>query len=109
MSSNSLIQKKCTPCKTGEGALNSDEIKRLEQDLSGWTIEDNHHLKKDYTFKNFKEALAFTVKLGCLSEEEAHHPNISLTWGHVSVCIYTHKVDGLTENDFILAAKCDIL
>ena len=70
---------------------------------------DEHHLSKGYDFKNFVDALAFVNKLGAVAEQEGHHPDIFLTWGKVKVEIYTHKIDGLTESDFILAAKCDAL
>ena len=72
-----------------------------------WKIINEHHLEKDYSFKNFKEALDFTVKVGELAEDQDHHPDIFLTWGKVKVTIWTHKIDGLTESDFIFAAKTD--
>ena len=72
-----------------------------------WKIINEHHLEKEYSFKNFKEALDFTVKVGELAENQDHHPDIFLTWGKVKVTIWTHKIDGLTESDFIFAAKTD--
>ena len=81
----------------------------LQQLQGGWKIIDEHHLEKEYTFKNFQEALAFTNKVGAIAEQEGHHPDIHLSWGKVVLLLWTHKIDGLTESDFILAAKCDTL
>lgn len=81
-----------------------DLIIQLDHD---WRVSKEHHLERDFTFKNFQEALAFTNRVGKLAEEQAHHPDIYLAWGRVTITIWTHKIDGLTENDFILAAKID--
>ena len=72
-----------------------------------WDVIEEHHLEKTYTFRNFREALDFTVKVGDLAEAQGHHPAILLEWGKVTVTIWTHKIDGLTESDFILAARAD--
>ena len=80
-----------------------------EQLAGGWVVIDEHHLTRTWKFKDFREALAFTNKVGQLAEEQGHHPDIRLSWGRVSVDVHTHKVDGLTESDFILAAKLDRL
>jgi 4a-hydroxytetrahydrobiopterin dehydratase len=77
--------------------------------LSGWEVELEHHLKKNYGFSNFAEALKFVNRVGELAEEQGHHPDICFGWGKVEVTIWTHKIDGLTESDFILAAKIDKL
>ena len=74
-----------------------------------WQVIDGHPLEKEYTFKNFAEALAFTNQVGALAEEIFHHPDIFLTWGKVKISIWTHKIDGLNEADFIFAAKADAL
>ncbi len=74
-----------------------------------WKVVDNHHLEKEYLFKNFRDALEFTNRVGEAAEEMGHHPDIYLSWGKVRLLIWTHKVDGLTEKDFTLAAKCDAL
>ncbi len=100
-----LKDKKCSACAGAEAALESSEQGRLLEQLENWSIVEGHHLHRDYTFKNFKEALAFVNKVGDIAEEEGHHPNISFTWGKASIDIWTHKVDGLTEADFVLAAK----
>lgn len=81
----------------------------MHQLARGWEIIEGHHLRKDFKFKDFKEALAFTNQIGEVAEREQHHPDLQLAWGQVVVTIWTHKVDGLTENDFILAAKIDEL
>lgn len=103
-----LIKKKCTPCVIGTTTLKGEALKPLYMQLGeGWKIIEEHHLEKSYTFSNFKEALSFTSIVGHIAEEEGHHPDIFLTWGKVALQIWTHKVDGLTESDFILAAKIE--
>ena len=74
---------------------------------NGWQVIDEHHLEKEYRFKNFREALDFAIRVGELAEEQRHHPNIDLAWGKVRLTVWTHKIDGLTESDFIFAAKAD--
>lgn len=106
---NELSKKHCVPCQGGVAPLKGDPLKKLKEKLVGWTVIDEHHLEKEYVFKNFKEALAFTNKIGAIAEEEGHHPDIFLSYGKVKVEIWTHKINGLTESDFILAAKCDAL
>jgi len=103
-----LTAKSCVPCRGGIPPLAGDEIARLRQQLGeGWEVVGQHHLEKSYGFKDFRSALDFTVKVGELAEQEGHHPDIFLAWGSVKLTIWTHKVDGLTESDFILAAKAD--
>ena len=103
-----LSQKKCVPCKVGSLPLSGDELKAFSDQLgSEWKLIDQHHLEKIFTFKNFKDGLTFVQDVGHLAEDESHHPELTLSWGRVNIKIYTHKVDGLTESDFILAAKCD--
>jgi len=105
-----LAEKECIPCKGGVPRLEGNELSGLTKELGGgWKVIDGHHLEKDYKFKNFREALAFTDKVGDLAESQGHHPDIFLAWGLVKLTIWTHKVDGLTESDFILAAKADRL
>lgn len=105
-----LASKKCVPCKGGIPPLKGEALLSLYRQLEkGWQIVNEHHLEKEYSFKNFKEALAFTNKVGEVAENEGHHPDILLGWGKVKLTIWTHKIDGLTESDFILAAKCDII
>jgi 4a-hydroxytetrahydrobiopterin dehydratase len=83
-------------------------LERLADQLGGgWQVVDEHHIEKEFRFADFREALDFTNRLGEIAEMEGHHPEILLSWGKVLVTIFTHKVDGLTESDFILAAKCE--
>ena len=103
-----LAEKTCIPCRGGVPPLAGDEIEELLTKLpSGWRAIDGHHLQKVFEFKNFREALAFTNDVAKIAEEQRHHPDIHLSWGRVRLEIWTHKINGLTESDFILAAKCD--
>lgn len=104
-----LANKKCIPCRGGVPPLGADEIIPLHKQLDGWEVCDYHHLSKSWSFPDFAAALAFVNRVGELAEQEGHHPDIYLTWGRVALQIFTHKVDGLTESDFILAAKIDRL
>lgn len=105
-----LSKKKCFPCKGGVTPLKGAEIKDLASQLKeGWKVINEHHLEKGYRFPDFKSALLFTNKVGELAEKEGHHPDIFLSYGKAVVTIWTHKIDGLTESDFIFAAKCDEL
>ncbi|MBY0530085.1 MAG: 4a-hydroxytetrahydrobiopterin dehydratase [Rhabdochlamydiaceae bacterium] len=103
-----LSKKTCIPCKGGVPPLKGEALTQLYQQLGqGWKVVDEHHLEKEYRFKNFKEALAFTNKIGALAEHEGHHPDLLLSYGKVILQLWTHKINGLTESDFIMAAKCD--
>ena len=105
-----LAKKECVPCKGGIHPLKGDELQSLLEKLgSHWKVIQEHHLEKEYKFDNFKQALNFTNKIGEFAETIGHHPDIYLAWGKVNLTIWTHKVDGLTENDFIFAAKADQL
>lgn len=103
---NDLAKRECIPCKGGVPSLKGNDLTSLLEKLgNGWNMLQEHHLEKEYTFNNFREALDFTNKVGELAEEQGHHPDIYLAWGKVRITIWTHKIDGLTESDFILAAK----
>lgn len=103
-----LAAKSCVPCKGGVPPLKGKAIDDLLAKLGGdWRVANEHHLEKDYRFKNFREALSFTNRVGQIAEEQGHHPDIYLAWGKVGLRIWTHKIDGLTESDFVLAAKAD--
>ena len=103
-----LAKKTCIPCKGGVPPLQGTKLDDLLEKLkNNWKIIKEHHLEKEYSFKNFKEALDFTIKVGELAENQGHHPDIFLAWGKVKLTIWTHKIDGLTESDFIFAAKAD--
>jgi 4a-hydroxytetrahydrobiopterin dehydratase len=104
-----LSSKQCVPCRGGVPPLRGEEIQRLVDQVNGWEVELQHHLKKNYGFANFAEALKFVNQVGELAEEQGHHPDICFGWGTVEIRIWTHKIDGLTESDFILAAKIDQL
>ena len=105
-----LAEKECAACKGAVAALKGNELNKMKQKLDdGWEVVNEHHLEKDYKFKDFRQALEFTNKVGELAEAQGHHPDIYLAWGKVKVTIWTHKVDGLTESDFVLAAKADRL
>ena len=104
-----LSKKKCIPCQGGIPPLTEIEIKPLSEHVPEWSIVNNHHLEREFLFPNFKEALDFTNKVGQISETENHHPDIYLAWGKVRIQIWTHKIDGLNESDFILASKIDQL
>lgn len=107
---STLAKKQCVPCKGGVPPLAGEQLKSLHDELgNGWQLVDNHHLEKSYKFADFREALEFTNKVGKLAEEQGHHPDIHLSWGKVKLVLWTHKIDGLTESDFILAAKADTL
>ena len=103
-----LAQETCIPCRGGVPPLKGEELDTLQKKLGNrWQIINEHHLEKEYIFADFRQALDFTVKVGEVAENQGHHPDIYLAWGKVKLTIWTHKIDGLTESDFILAAKAD--
>ena len=102
-----LSSKQCVPCRGGVPPLRGEEVTKLENQLTGWKVVNEHHLQKSYSFKDFREAQAFVSRVGGLDEEQGHHPDICFGWGRAEITIWTHKIDGLTESDFILAAKID--
>ncbi|MEI6731627.1 MAG: 4a-hydroxytetrahydrobiopterin dehydratase [archaeon] len=104
-----LTKMKCKACKGEEDKLSKKEVKSYLKFLDGWYIFNNHHIEKTYKFKNFLQSLSFVNKIGKLAEKEGHHPNIDFTWGQATIKLWTHKVHGLSINDFILAAKIDKL
>ncbi len=100
-----LAEKECVPCKGGIPALKGEDLAKLAKELGGgWKVIGDHHLEREYSFKNFREALDFTNRVGELAEAVGHHPDIYLAWGKVKVTIWTHKVNGLPETDFVFAA-----
>jgi 4a-hydroxytetrahydrobiopterin dehydratase len=102
-----LANRSCVPCKGESPPLTAEQIEPLLAQIDGWRAVEQHHLEKQYELRNFSEALALVNRIGAIAEEQNHHPDIFLTWGRVKVTIWTHKIDGLTESDFIFAAKCD--
>jgi len=89
--------------------LRGQELKNLHLGVPNWTVTDEHHLQREFRFPDFKQALAFVNRVGEVAETEGHHPDIFLAWGKVGITLWTHKIDGLTESDFIMAAKIDRL
>ncbi|HYF29397.1 MAG TPA: 4a-hydroxytetrahydrobiopterin dehydratase [Candidatus Paceibacterota bacterium] len=106
-----LSKKKCKPCEDdGFPALTKEQAGDLMQHIPEWTLsERGTSITRQFPFKDFKEALAFANKVGELADEEWHHPDLIVAWGRVEVLLTTHSVKGLSENDFILAAKIDLL
>ena len=103
---STLADRECVPCKGGMEPLKGQQLSNLGNELGHrWRIVDGHHLEKEFEFDDFRQALNFTNKVGDLAEDVGHHPDIYLTWGKVKITIWTHKIDGLSESDFILAAK----
>jgi len=101
-----LAETKCESCDTATKSLEPQKAAELLKELgNGWRIVDGHHLEKQFDFKDFRQALNFTNRIGEVAESVGHHPDIYLTWGKVRLNIFTHKVNGLTKDDFILAAK----
>ena len=106
-----LLNKKCVPCEGGATPFDISEIHKYQKKVDGWEIVKNdeniYYLEKKFTFKNFLDSQSFVNKVGIISEEEGHHPEISFGWGYAKINITTHAIEGLSENDFILAAKID--
>ena len=102
-----LAEQDCVPCRGGVPPLEPRAIASLSAHVPDWSIVENHHLAREFPFPNFLTALAFVNDIGKIAEEQGHHPDIALAWGKVGVTIWTHKINGLTESDFVLAAKID--
>jgi 4a-hydroxytetrahydrobiopterin dehydratase len=102
-----LASKHCIPCRGGVPPLAGKDLERLAEQVPGWRVVDGHHITKTFKFPDFRQALAFVNKVGNVAEEEGHHPDILLSWGKAEVTTWTHAINGLTESDFILAAKID--
>lgn len=105
-----LASMECVPCRGGVPPLTREEIGPYLRDLGNdWRVVDDHHIEKEYRFEDFRQALDFTTRVGELAEQVGHHPDIELAWGRVKLTLWTHKIDGLFETDFIFAAKADRL
>ena len=110
MNACELASKECIPCKGGVPPLTGEKLQSLHKAVNnGWQLVSEHHLEKEYKFKNFREALTFTNKVGELAERINHHPDIFLAWGQVKLTLWTHSIGGLSESDFIFAAKVEAL
>jgi len=104
-----LASKTCVPCRGGTPPLKDEALHSLSHQLPNWNVVNQHHLTRAFTFPDFQQALDFVNRVGAVAEEQGHHPDIVLKWGKVEITLWTHKVDGLTESDFIMAAKIDSL
>ena len=104
---DALAARRCVPCKKGAKPLGSEEIAGLLWQIDGWECVKRHHLVKEWKFRDFAAALAFVNRVAAIAEAEGHHPDLVLKWGYVRAEIWTHSIDGLTEADFVLAAKID--
>ena len=104
-----LAAKTCVPCRGGVPPLKGEELSVLQKQVDAWNIIEEHHITKTFKFPDFRGALKFVNRVGELAEEQGHHPDISLAWGKVDITTWTHKINGLTESDFVLAAKIDQL
>src|SRR5215831_8578088 len=102
-----LADRQCVPCRGGAPPLAGDVLEKLSSQLPDWKVVDGHHLQKTFVFPDFVKGLDFVNRAGAVAESEGHHPDLCLSWGKVDVVTYTHKINGLTESDFILAAKID--
>ena len=104
---SSLASKTCVPCHGGVPPLTGPQLDELSKQVDGWRVIEEHHIAKSFLFPDFKTALEFVNRVGEIAEQQGHHPDIYLAWGKVDITVWTHKINGLTESDFILAAKID--
>jgi len=104
-----LADKQCVPCRGGVPPLKGKELEVFLRNVPQWTAPNEHHLQREFRFPDFQQALDFVNRVGAVAEEQGHHPDMLLSWGKVEVTLWTHKIDGLTESDFIMAAKIDRL
>ena len=109
MADTNLASRHCVPCRGGTPPLRGQELEQFLQQLPDWRAVEEHHIEKSFVFADFKAALEFVNRIGALAEQEGHHPDLSFGWGYAKVTLYTHKIQGLSESDFILAAKVDEL
>jgi 4a-hydroxytetrahydrobiopterin dehydratase len=104
-----LADQKCVPCRGGTPPLKGTELAELHQKVPSWTVANEHHIHREFRFPDFKQALDFVDRVGAVAETEGHHPDILLGWGKAEITLWTHKIDGLTPSDLIMAAKIDRL
>ena len=104
-----LAAKTCVPCRGDVPPLKGKELSSLAAQVPEWEVVEEHHLRRRFRFKNFRESLGFVNRVGELAEEQGHHPDVTFGWGYAEVTVWTHKIDGLTESDFVFAAKVDAL
>lgn len=104
-----LADKTCVSCRSDTPPLKGAELEELHRQVPEWEVIEEHHLRREFRFKNFREALDFVNRVGEIAEEQGHHPDIDFGWGRAALTVFTHKIDGLTESDFVFAAKVDRL
>jgi 4a-hydroxytetrahydrobiopterin dehydratase len=104
-----LASKTCSPCRGGVAPLAGQELEALAKQVPQWKVVNGHHITRVFTFPDFQQALTFVNKAGAIAEEQGHHPDILLSWGKAEITTWTHSINGLSESDFILAAKIDKL
>jgi len=104
-----LADKKCVPCRGDVPPLKGKALAQLSSNIPQWKVEKEHHIHREFRFPDFKQALDFVNRVGAVAEEQGHHPDILLGWGKAEITLWTHKIDGLTESDLIMAAKIDRL
>jgi 4a-hydroxytetrahydrobiopterin dehydratase len=104
-----LADRQCVPCRGGVPSLHGPELRQFSDQLPDWKVIEEHHIAKSFLFPDFRHALDFVNRVGELAEEQGHHPDLTLSWGKVDVVIFTHKIRGLSESDFVMAAKIDRL
>jgi 4a-hydroxytetrahydrobiopterin dehydratase len=105
--SEPLADKQCAPCRGGTPPLKDAEIQNLCKNVPDWKVVNGHHLQREFRFPDFKQALEFVNRVGAIAEQQGHHPDILLAWGKAEITLWTHAIEGLTESDFIMAAKID--
>ena len=104
-----LADKQCVPCRGGVPPLKGSALEKLHSQVARWTVTKDHHIHREFKFPDFQKALDFVNRVGALAEEQGHHPDILLAWGKAEITLWTHSIDGLSESDFIMAAKIDRL
>ena len=104
-----LADQQCVPCRGGVPPLKGKDLENLQQSVPQWNVINEHHITRTFTFPDFRQALDLVNRVGALAEEQGHHPDILLAWGKAEITLWTHKIDGLTESDFVMAAKIDRL
>ena len=102
-----LADKTCVPCRGGTSPLKGSDLHTLSHQLPNWSVVDEHHITRTFPFPDFQKALDFVNRVGALAEQQGHHPDVLLSWGKAAITLWTHAVNGLTESDFIMAAKID--
>ncbi len=107
MDGSELAARHCVPCRGGTPPLQGEALETFKRELPDWRVVEDHHIEKAFLFPDFKTGLEFVNRVGALAEAEGHHPDLCLAWGRVQAVLYTHTINGLSENDFILAAKID--